>query len=573
MERLRQELIRIDHKGYKAYKDIKGIYKFPGFELYIDHVQGDPFAAPSKIRVRVRLKDSGFPTYLFSNRSRQIAFQDFITRAFLKAIKDIAKGGRGTGKSGQISIDGPRQEILERTSCLIKQDSLEVRFFMGLPAHGRSVLARQAIEMFFKEIPEIVSRSLHYKNIDKSAIKNHVEIAEDQDHIRKSLRGKGFVAFIADGATLPRRSGIDDRPMQADIAIKFLSPASLKVEMETPNHGKVIGAGIKEGVTLIAGGGFHGKSTLLRAIERGVYNHILGDGRELVITREDAVKIRAEDGRYVEKADISSFINNLPGAKATTSFSTENASGSTSQAANIMEALEVGSRLLLIDEDTSATNFMIRDERMQALVSKAKEPITPFVDKVKELFGDLRCSTILVMGGSGDYFDVADATFVTDNYLLYDVTDKAKEIVDKFKSNRVHEGGKHFGTIPNRMPLASSFDPSRGKREVKIGAKGLKKILFGTTEIDLSFVEQIVDDSQTRAIGEIIYYYAITYAKKRIGLLQGLQEIMNIIGVKGLDYIFPYLPADYAAPRIFEVAAAINRMRSLEVGQATGDVG
>ncbi|MCD6569971.1 MAG: ABC-ATPase domain-containing protein [Deltaproteobacteria bacterium] len=565
MNRLKEKLSRIDHKGYKAYKDIEGRYGFPGFELYIDHVQGDPFAAPSKIRIHVSLERSGFPSYLFSNKSRQIASQDFITRTFSKAIKDIAKGNRGTGKSGQISIDRPGQEILERTSCLLNKDILEVRFFMGLPAHGRSILAYQATEMFFKEIPEIVSCSLYYKNIDKLAIKNHVEIAEDQDYIREQLRKKGLVAFIADGSILPRRSGIDDRPMSDDIAIKFISPANLYIEMDTINHGKIAGAGIKEGVTLIAGGGFHGKSTFLRAIERGVYNHILGDGRDLVVTREDAVKIRAEDGRYVENVDISPFINNLPGHRTTTNFSTENASGSTSQAANIMEALEVGSRLLLIDEDTSATNFMIRDERMQALVPKAKEPITPFVDKVKELYNDLGCSTVLIMGGSGDYFDVADTTLVMDNYLLCDVTNKAKGIVDKFKSYRVHEGEKHFGPIPNRIPLPSSFDPSRGKREVKIGAKGLKKIVFGTTDIDISFVEQIVDNSQTRAIGEIIYYYAITYAKKGISLSQGLKEIMDIIAQKGLDYIFPFKPADCATPRIFEIAATINRMRSLKV--------
>ncbi len=566
MDRLKQILSRIDRKGYKAYKGIKGVYSFPGFRLFVDHVQGDPFASPSRLYVQVSLKESGFPSYYISNKSRQIAFRDFITRSFREAITKVIKGKRGVGKSGQIQIDNPGQEILDRTSCVIESDSIEIRFFMGLPAQGRTILAQEAIDMFFIEIPDIVSRSLYLKNTDETSLRLHVDANEDQDYIRDELLAKqGLVAFIADGSILPRRSGIDDRPMMTQDTVRFISPEGLRVELETPHRGRITGMGVKEGITLITGGGFHGKSTLLRAIERGVYNHVPGDGRELVVTRPDAVKVRSEDGRYVEKVDISPFIKNLPGRKDTIGFSTDNASGSTSQAANIMEALEVGSRLLLIDEDTSATNFMIRDERMQALVAKEKEPITPFVDKVEQLYTGLRCSTILVTGGSGDYFDVATCVIMMDNYLPSDVTEKAKDVVKRFASHRSREGGDHFGQLRQRIPSASSFDPSRGRREVKIGAKGLKKILFGTTEIDLTFVEQIVDPSQTRAIAELIYYYALHYAKKNIGLSEGLGEIMDALNTKGLDYLLGQRMPDCARPRIFEIAAAINRMRGLKV--------
>lgn len=563
MERLAQTLGRIDRKGYKAYKDLKGIYTFGDFDLIVDHVQGDPFASPSRMRVVIPIKTSGFPHKLFDNKSRKIAFCDFLSRSFLQAIRSTAKGSRGTGKSGLIAIDRPRQEVLERTSCTISGAGIEIRFFVGLPAQGRSVLADQAHIMLFQELPQIVSKSLYFKNIDQKALEDHVNICEDQDYIRSQLKGKSLVAFIADGAVLPRLSGIDERPLPTDRATAFTSPASLRIEINTIHHGVLSGTGIKEGVTLIAGGGFHGKSTLLRAIERGVYNHIAGDGRELVVTRGDAVKIRSEDGRYVQQVDISPFINNLPGSHSTSAFSTDNASGSTSQAANIMEALEMGSRLLLIDEDTSATNFMIRDERMQALVAKNKEPITPFVDKIKELYRDCKCSCILVMGGSGDYFDVADCVVMMDTYILQDVTLEAREIVKRYESKRIHEGGSTFGNIPGRRPDSSSFNAGRGRKEVRIDVKERKRIIFGTTDIDLSCVEQIVDESQTRAIADIIYYYAKHCTEEGINLTDGLDRIMNLVEEKGIDSVLVFNRPDCARPRKFEIGAAINRMRSL----------
>jgi predicted ABC-class ATPase len=563
MDRLAQTLRRIDRKGYKAYKDLKGRYTFGDFDLIVDHVQGDPFASPSRMRVVIPIKTSGFPRRLFDNKSRKIAFCDFLTRSFMQAIRSTAKGSRGTGKSGLIAIDSPRQEVLDRTSCTISDTGIEIRFFVGLPAQGRTVLAGQAHAMLFQEIPQIVLESLYFKNTDRKALEDHVNICEDQDYIRTQLKEKSLVAFIADGAVLPRLSGIDERPLPPDRAIAFTSPASMRFEMETLHHGVISGTGIKEGVTLITGGGFHGKSTLLRAIERGVYNHIAGDGRELVITREDAVKIRSEDGRYVEQVNISPFINNLPGLQSTSAFSTDNASGSTSQASNIMEALEIGSRLLLIDEDTSATNFMIRDKRMQALVAKNKEPITPFVDKIKELFRDCACSCILVMGGSGDYFDVADCVVMMDTYIMHDVTVEAREIVKRYESKRIHEGGSRFGNIPSRMPDPLSFNAGRGRKEVRIDVKGMKKIIYGTTDIDLSCIEQIVDDSQTRAIADIIYYYAKHCTAAGINLAEGLDRIMNMIDEKGIDSVLVFNRPDSARPRKFEIGAALNRMRSL----------
>ena len=565
-EDLRRTLKRIDGRGYKAYKDIEGPYDFGTFRLVVDHAQGDPFASPSRVRVLVPLRETGFPPDLYSRKSREVAFRDYIARAFHRAIRRHVKGRRGSGKSGLVDIDRGGQEILERTSVMLEDGWLEVRFVVGLPAAGRTVLGREAQAIFFEEIPRVVGDALYWRTADQGALRRHVEVCEDQDALREMLEELGLVAFVAEGAVLPRRSGVDDRPLQRGV-VPVEVPLELEVTVELPNRGPIRGIGIPKGVTLIVGGGFHGKSTLLQALERGVYNHIPGDGREYVVTDQRAVKIRAEDGRYIAQVDISPFISNLPFGKDTRSFSTENASGSTSQAANIMEALEVGARVLLIDEDTSATNFMIRDERMQALVSKDKEPITPFVDKVRKLYTDLGVSTVLVMGGSGDYFEVAHTVIMMDNYRPRCVTSEAKEIAKKYTSRRRDEGGESFGRVTPRAPLPESFDPSRGRREVKIEAKGLRQILFGTTQIDLSALEQLVDQSQTRAIGAMIYRYATRYADGRRSLREGLELLMAEVRERGLDCLSGPRVGNLALPRIFEVAGAINRMRTLRVRQ------
>lgn len=563
-EDLRKIFMRIDRKGYKAYKDIEGAYDYVHFTLFIDHVQGDPFASPSRIRVEVKMAKDGFPSDMWDSRLKKIALEDYLARQFSFVIRSACKGKRGIGKSGLIAIDSNRQEVLERNSVNIDDQKIEVRFVVGLPAAGRTVLGIEAIAMFLQEIPQIVEQSLFLRNLKTHELRTHIKTAEDQGVLRRWLEGKGLVAFVANGSILPRRSGVDDRPLQMSV-VPFKSPYELEVEVELPNRGLLKGMGIPQGVTLIAGGGFHGKSTLLNAIELGVYNHIPGDGREYIATSEDAIKIRAEDGRNIEKVTISPFISNLPLKRDTFQFSTENASGSTSQAANIIEAIEMGAKVLLIDEDTSATNFMIRDERMQELVAKEKEPITPFIDKVQKLYKDYGVSTLLVMGGSGDYFDVADTVIMMDEYRPCCVTERAKEIASRHEVKRIDEGGSSFGEFSQRKPRTSSFDAQRGRREVKIDAKGLKRIFYGEDSIDLSCLEQLVDIGQTRCMGFLIYYYAKHYLDKTRNLKEGLEKAMHDVEEKGFDILLPYKAGNLALPRIYEVAGAINRMRCLKV--------
>ncbi len=563
---LKSELSRIDGRGYKAYKDIRGQYSFDWFTLSIDHVQGDPFAAPSRLHIEVEHPTAGFPDWCFESKSRTVAFRDYIARSFARAASKIAKGRRGSGKGGTVRIDTPEQEVLERSCVQRGEKAIEVRFFAGLPAFGRKVAGREATAMFCEEIPAIAREVLRFQNHDADTLRKHVETVEDADYIRDGLAERGAIAFVADGAILPRASGADDRPMAREKAVPFESPEELRTSWTLPNGGTIQGMELKKGVNLIVGGGYHGKSTLLTALERGVYNHIPGDGREFAIADPAAVKIRAEDGRPVASTCISPFISDLPRGARTDDFSSQDASGSTSQAANIVEALEAGATTLLIDEDTSATNFMIRDHRMQELVAPEHEPITPFIDKVRQLFDELDVSTVLVLGGSGDYFDVADEVIAMQEYRPERVTDAARRIAEKHRTNRQSEGGSSFGTRIDRVPVAKSLDASKGKFDAKTKTFGLRAIQFGTHEIDLQSVEQLVDESQTRAIADALLLARSQMDGERT-VAELLRWIENRIATEGLDVLSRGRPADLARFRVNELACALNRLRSLRVTQ------
>jgi predicted ABC-class ATPase len=563
-ENLRHTLAHIDGRSYNAYKDIRGTYTFPTFTLHIDHVQGDPFAAPSRLRLRLPQKRAGYPPETFANKSRRLALCTYLAGQFADAAQRTREQ-RGSGKSGLIEIDAPGQQILERTCIDVKPEYLEARFVVGLPAAGRRVLGHQAAAMLCEDIPTIMRQALLYENNDATAIDRYTHTSEDADFLRDQLEARALVAFVANHSILPRRTGVDDRPLQN--AVPFQSPAALQTEFDLPHAGKITGMGIPRGVTLIVGGGFHGKSTLLYALQRGVYNHRPDDGREQVVAHPGAVKIRAEDGRRVAGVDISPFINTLPYGRDTRNFSTDNASGSTSQAANTIEALEAGATLLLIDEDTAATNFMIRDVRMQQLIAKKNEPITPFIDRVRQLYDEYGVSTVLVVGGSGDYFEVADSVIAMENFIPREVTQEAKNIAAAHATRRQAEGGACFGALTPRIPLAHSIDPSKGRRDVNIKSQGVRTILFGTEAIDLDAVEQLVDPSQTRALAAALLYARQNYMDGRRTLRQVLDRVMAAIEIEGLDVLSPYPVGDHARFRPFELAAALSRLRTLEVQQ------
>ena len=455
---------------------------------------------------------------------------------------------------------------------------IEARLSLGLPAHGRTVLGRQAEVMLCQEVPGIAERALQWKHVDQDRARAFVDCVDNQETIRAQLDASGLVAFIADGAMLPRVSGASDRPLSGENAKPFIAPDSLRVSLPIPHpvsqHGRttqsLTGLGIPKGITVIVGGGYHGKSTVLRALERGVYAHVPGDGREYVVTTDHAVKIRAEDGRRVERVNISGFIDNLPHGQETVRFSTDNASGSTSQAASILEAVEAGATTLLLDEDTSATNFMVRDARMQALVHKEHEPITPFVDRVRDLYEQRGVSTVLVMGGCGDYFDVADTVIMMQDYQPVDVTERAQRVAREFHTQRTIERTASLPDVEPRIPLRDGLDPSRGRREVKIDAKSVDAIAFGHEVIDVSGVEQLVDVSQTRAVGFALHLASRRFLDGQLGVNAVVQSLVRLLTEAGLDVLDPFRkgehhPGNFARPRALEISAALNRLRTLRV--------
>lgn len=557
-EVLKNMLARIDHRGYPAYKELQGMYDFGAYMLSIDHVQGDPFAAPSKVHIEVSGQKAGFPKEYYDTEDKRTAVQDFVLRLFAGEVQNYSFQAKGSGKSGLLSVSRCGQEILSRSACQMDNHtgSVTVRLEIGFPAHGRTIDAKALEKILFGYLPECVKKTLYFSAVSAKELQKAVHLAEDTACLRRQLKEKNLAAFVADGAVLPRQSGVSDRPMRD--AFPFQSPKSLRVEMHLPHAGVITGMGIPKGVTLIVGGGYHGKSTLLRALEAGVYNHIAGDGREYTVTDDTAVKVRAEDGRSIHDVDISMFIRNLPNGKDTVHFVTQDASGSTSQAAGVTEAVEAQTKLLLIDEDTSATNFMIRDVLMQRVVHGSQEPIIPFIDRVRELYEKEGISTILVAGSCGSYFHKADLIIQMNRYEPVDITEYAKTQAKEFplaqSENPAYKKSSH-----KRCPKASK----RADDRVKIKTTGLDTICINKENIDVRYIEQLVDSEQLNALG-----YMLAYAQKHLfdgkkTLLQITDELYEKIHRDGIESIcgLSYVPAGLALPRKQEFMAVVNRYR------------
>ena len=568
-EILRQKLAPIDKQDYGAYQSLIGEYDFPLFRLIIQQIPKDPYAPPHTgiYRVQVRRDDARIVNRDLPTRIQRVAFTDFLARHFFACSERVAGKVRGTGYSGIITVNEPGQVILERNSVVVTDELIEVRCFVGLPAHGRDIDARLAEKMLLEQLPEIVDTSLLAENVEPQLLDRHIAVTEDAEYLRDQLETMGLVAFIEDGAILPRASGTSDEPLPAEQAITFSAPDSLAVEIELPHAGRTRGMGIAKGITLITGGGYHGKSTLLDALELGIYNHVPGDGRERCISNPRATKVRAYSGRYVINTDISPFIRNLPYGKDTTAFSTDNASGSTSQAANIIEAIEAGTDVLLMDEDTCATNFMIRDAKMQQLVSKDKEPITTFIDRARQLFQQKGISTILVLGGVGDYFDICDRVIQMIDYRPADVTSEALRIAEQSPARRAAEDEAYPVEVHPRIPLAESVSPLNEHRKFRVYAKEVHRLHFGKEEIDLTDLEQLMELSQTKAMG-----YAIDYAKQymdgRATLRQVVEHVQSDIETNGLDILTDRISGHFASFRALELAFAINRLRGFKADPA-----
>ena len=563
-EDLKQILERIDHRGYPAYKDTRGAYQFGTYILGIDHVQGDPFAAPSRLHIQVAGRAARIPGNLYDSKCKKMAVADYLLRNFAKQLERYSFQAHGSGKSGIIQVTRCGQEVLERTACEIeeKTGNIIVRFEVGFPARGRTIQAGELIKILYQYLPACVEKALYYKNIDQNAVKRAAELAVDQEYIREQLKKEGLIAFVADGSILPRESGVSQRPMKD--AVPFVSPDSMKVTMKLPYKGVLTGMGIRKGITLVVGGGYHGKSTLLKALESGVYPHIAGDGREYVVTDDTAMKIRAEDGRSIRHTDISMFINDLPNGKDTYAFDTEDASGSTSQAANVIESMEAGTQVFLIDEDTSATNFMIRDELMQRVIHREMEPITPFIERIRELYENYGISTVIVAGSSGAYFHIADSIIQMDRYVPKDITVLAKKEAENFPQISVPEQPAEKPTY-DRVPRPDKA--FRGNDRIKMKTMGKESVMINRDTIDLRYLEQIADSEQVTALG-----YCVRYAQKHLidgkkNLIQIVDELEEVMQNKSLAALCESTSSVscMAVPRRQEIFACFDRYRALRL--------
>lgn len=566
-EDLKQILERIDHRGYPAYKDTRGVYQFGTYILGIDHVQGDPFAAPSRLHIQVAGRAVRIPKELYDSKHKKTAVADYLLRNFAKQLERHSFQAYGSGKSGIIQVTRCGQEVLERTACEIdeKTGDVIVRFEVGFPARGRTIQAGELVKILYQYLPACVEKALYYKNMDRNAVKQAAELSVDQEYIREQLKKEGLVAFVADGSILPRESGVSQRPMKD--AVPFASPDSMRITMKLPYKGMLTGMGIRKGVTLIVGGGYHGKSTLLNALELGIYDHISGDGREYVITDPSAQKLRSEDGRFIKDVNISLFINDLPNKKDTLCFSTEDASGSTSQAAGIVESMEAGSKVFLLDEDTSATNFMVRDSFMQRVICREKEPITPFLERARDLYEKAGISTILVAGSSGAFFHIADTVIQMDNYHPVDITAVTKKLCQEYPLSDIEAPAFRLPES-HRIMTRAKVAPSRHSRpgqpeRLKTKVHGKDGFSLGKTEVDLRYVEQLIDSEQTASLALLLKYACEHLIDRKRTLPEIITYLDTQLKRQGLSFFSEgsYIPCGYAMPRIQEIYSCFNRYR------------
>lgn len=565
-EELQRELRSINRKSYPVYKGLKGAYQFPDYQLFIEHVQGDPFAAPSALRIFVPHSKAKFPERYYWDKCSKVALQDALLRRFAEISAKFCYQAKGSGKSGVIQVSHCGQEVLERTACEITKEGIHIRFFVGFPANGRTINSGELEKILFVYLPKCVEMSLYHRKVPERETEQVICLKEDQRVIREELKKRGLIAFVANGSILPRQSGNSDLPMKD--AVPFQSPKSMEITIQLRHRGSITGMGIRKGITLIAGGGYHGKSTLLEALEKGVYDHIAGDGREFVITDDTAWKLRAEDGRKIKDVDISLFINHLPNGRNTRRFSTLDASGSTSQAANIIEAIEAKSQVLLIDEDTSATNFMVRDELMQRVIQKDKEPITPFLERARDLYEKAGISTILVVGSCGSYFYIADQIIQMDNYCPVDITEKTRKLLKEYKKPDCKAEGFVLPSEKRNISFGSSVVRRKNYRGTgmveeheKLKVMGRESLMLGKEQLDLRYLEQLADREQTQTLGYLLKYAKEQYSGKTTDLTALIESLIRKLEKEGIGSVSGQkeIPAGMAMPRRQEIYACFNR--------------
>jgi predicted ABC-class ATPase len=540
---IRETLRRIDGRGYKAYRELRGACaRVDGLLVRVARVQGDPFAPPSVVRVEAPA--SVLPGWALEY---PVPLGDWLHRRLRLYLHRLSEK-LGEGHSGLLAVPRPGPVIIRRSTVEIKGGRVVFRVWAGLPSRGRRILGGAAGEMLLDRIPRAVREALADAGRLGESLAGHVYAWRLQEALRSQLRPRGLVAFVGDGSILPRKCGGCEEPLPG--AVPFESPPSLRVELEGPRGEPVSGMGLRRGVTVIAGSAFHGKSTLLEALAAGVWDHVPGDGRERVVTVREAMYVRAEDGRFISCVDVSPMIHDLPGGSDTSCFTTSDASGATSTAASIQEAVEAGAELLLLDEDTAATNILYSDERASRLLRW--RTVTPLASLARSMAGH-GVSLVIVSSGSLPLLAAADTVIVMEGYRARDATREARELAGKY--------GLEAPQAPYKPPTPRVVRGVPGLVKPKLRAGRLEDKSL-PADVDLRLNPHLEEESQLNTILAVI--------AKRLGEARGMRVSEWLRGIeKLLEEGFDRLLGGEPGPglgevRALDVAFALNRLPGLK---------
>lgn len=517
---------------------------------------GTSFRNSEKLLLYIELPENIIQDREFEDK---IPYETYLLHIISPIIKELSKSYVNLNKNIREKAQFEAQEVGQ---CFFKRSGikfdkeknkyiLKINFCVPL-VNAISVNAKSTVKAI-TDILKSIEDALDTLNLND--LKLFVETYEKQKQIREFLKKNNLCSFIANGSKLPRMNGTN-KPMKE--AIPFESPKELEVTIKFRDDTKMKGMGIPKGVTVITGGGYSGKSTLLDSIEMGIYNHIPGDGREYVITDDSALKIYAEDGRPVSNVNLTPFFKYLPNNISLTNFSTLHASGSVSQASNIIEAIYGESKLLLIDEDKSATNFMIRDNNMRLLVKN--EPIIPFTDRVEELSEKLNISTILVIGGSSEYLNFADNVILMDDYVAKLVNKDIEKL--NLVKNKVSIENANWPNSRRIIPKENN-QPFLYFRTVQ--TENEKKIILDEYNSDVSFQTALITKYQLNSLAWLMEKILTNKEIDNIELFSYIKDITgNMLDNQVSELVIPDIAHRfYDNVRPIDVLCCINRMRGV----------
>lgn len=570
MKALYQKIRTLNGKNYGLYKSLaEKPWDFGDFVLEFLHVQGDPYAPASRVTIRAKLQILGYAAEWGGTFERRLALSDFLHRKLSRLVQE-----KYPDKDAAVIFDVAGPEMLVRNSLWIDNGELRACLQVKLPGEGRKIQAELAAEILTMVLPDLVSAGLYYDKSDEGALQEHYRVLAERKEILSQIDACGLCAFVPDGAVLPRASGLSEMPLEK--AIPFVAPEEMAVTLNVCGR-EIRGMGIPKGISVITGGAFHGKSTLLQALTRSVYPHIPGDGREGIVIDETALRIGVEDGRSVRGTDLSMFVRDLPGGVSTKNFNTLSASGSTSEAANLLEAMEAGSQTFLIDEDSSAVNFLIRDVRVRKLLGDDREPLIPLTDRIKELAA-AGFSFILVAGACGDYLDLADNIIVMANYKAECAKFSPAPSTSSWRgeaptgSTEPAEVTQPRAFATYMQPLQKSVRPTSAvERQVKVKLAGDTLLQIGFLVSDTSRLNTLVDKQQRFGAGFILLNLLQNAASNTdavpsngtavqsvAGVAQKLCENIKNVGFRNLPQ---GMSREMSLPRPVDIACVAFRLR------------